>query len=43
MPAELKPVLEREMEVYAGFLEHTDYHAGRVIAAIEDLASWTTR
>ncbi len=37
MPAELKPVLEREMEVYAGFLEHTDYHVGRLIAAIEDL------
>ncbi|MDY0908243.1 arylsulfatase [Microbacterium sp. CFBP9034] len=37
MPAELKPVLEREMEVYAGFLEHTDFHVGRVIDAIEDL------
>ena len=37
MPAELKPVLEREMEVYAGFMEHTDYHVGRVIDAIEDL------
>ncbi len=37
MPAELKPVLEREMEVYAGFLEHTDYHVGRVVDAIEDL------
>ena len=37
MPAQLKPVLEREMEVYAGFLEHTDYHTGRVIDAIEDL------
>ena len=37
MPDELKPVLEREMEVYAGFLEHTDYHVGRVIDAIEDL------
>lgn len=37
MPAELKPVLEREMEVYAGFLEHTDYHVGRVLAAIEEL------
>ena len=37
MPAELKPVLEREMEVYAGFLEHTDYHVGRLIEAIEDL------
>ncbi|HNS03975.1 MAG TPA: arylsulfatase [Anaerolineae bacterium] len=37
MPAELKPVLEREMEVYAGFLEHTDYHTGRVIDAIAEL------
>jgi arylsulfatase len=37
MPAELKPVLEREMEVYAGFLEHTDYQVGRVIAALEGL------
>ena len=37
MPSELKPVLEREMEVYAGFLEHTDHHVGRVIDAIEDL------
>lgn len=37
MPAELKPVLEREMEVYAGFLEHTDHHVGRVIDAVEDL------
>ena len=37
MPDELKPVLEREMEVYAGFLEHTDHHVGRLIDAIEDL------
>jgi arylsulfatase len=37
MPAELKPVLEREMEVYAGFLEHIDYHIGRLINALEDL------
>ncbi len=37
MPDELKPVLAREMEVYAGFLEHTDYHVGRVIDAIDDL------
>jgi arylsulfatase len=37
MPAELKPVLEREMEVYAGFMEHTDHHIGRVIDTIEDL------
>jgi arylsulfatase A-like enzyme len=37
MPAELRPILEREMEVYAGFLEHTDYHVGRVVDALEQL------
>ncbi|WP_167046126.1 arylsulfatase [Salinibacterium sp. ZJ454] len=37
MPEALKPALEREMEVYAGFLEHTDHHVGRVIDAIDDL------
>jgi arylsulfatase len=39
MPAELRPVLEREMEVYAGFLEHTDFHVGRVIDALEDVGA----
>ncbi|PWC04301.1 arylsulfatase [Agromyces badenianii] len=39
MPDDLKPVLEREMEVYAGFLEHTDHHVGRVIDAIDDLGA----
>ena len=37
MDPKLKPVLEREMEVYAGFMEHTDHHVGRVIDALEDL------
>jgi arylsulfatase A-like enzyme len=37
MPAELKPVLARQMEIYAGFMEHTDHHIGRVIKAMEDL------
>jgi arylsulfatase len=37
MPAELKPVLARQMEVYAGFLEHTDHHIGRLVDALEDL------
>jgi arylsulfatase A-like enzyme len=37
MPEELQPILEREMEVYAGFLEHTDHHVGRLIDAIEQL------
>ncbi len=35
MDPALKPVLERQMEVYAGFLEHTDFHVGRLIDAIE--------
>ena len=33
----MKPVLAREMEVYAGFLEHTDYHIGRLIGTLKDL------
>jgi arylsulfatase len=37
MDPALKPVLERQMEVYAAFMEHTDHHAGRVIDAIKDL------
>jgi len=37
MDSKLRPVLEREMEVYAGFMEHTDAQVGRVIKAIEDL------
>jgi arylsulfatase len=37
MPAELKPVLARQMEVYAGFLEHTDHYVGRLIDALGDL------
>ena len=37
MPDELKPVLARQMEIYAGFLEHTDHHIGRLIDTLEDL------
>jgi arylsulfatase A-like enzyme len=37
MPDELKPVLARQMEVYAGFLEHTDHHVGRLVGALDDL------
>jgi arylsulfatase A-like enzyme len=37
MPEELKPVLARQMEVYAGFLEHTDHEVGRLIDVIDDL------
>lgn len=34
---ELKPVLARQMEIYAAFLEHTDYHIGRLIDTLENL------
>ncbi len=37
MPEGMKPVLRRQMEVYAGFLEHTDHHVGRIIDTIDDL------
>jgi arylsulfatase A-like enzyme len=37
MPAALKPILCRQMEIYAGFLEHTDHHVGRLIDALKDL------
>jgi arylsulfatase len=37
MPDDLKPVLARQMEVYAGFLEHTDHHVGRLIDALAEL------
>jgi arylsulfatase len=39
MPAELHPVLARQMEIYAGFLEQTDYEVGRLIDAIDDLGA----
>lgn len=37
MADELKPVLARQMEIYAGFLEQTDHEVGRVVDAIADL------
>jgi arylsulfatase A-like enzyme len=36
-PDEMKPVFARQMEVYAGFMEHTDHHVGRLIDALGDL------
>ncbi len=36
-PEELRPVLLREMEVYAGFLEHVDHHVGRLVDSLRDL------
>jgi arylsulfatase A-like enzyme len=37
MPEELKPVLRRQMEVYAGFLEYADHHIGRLLESVEKL------
>ncbi|MDP9144792.1 MAG: arylsulfatase, partial [Actinomycetota bacterium] len=37
MADDLKPVLARQMEVYAGFLEHTDHHVGRFLDALAEL------
>jgi len=34
---DLKPILARQMEVYAGFLEHTDHHIGRLFDTLTDL------
>ncbi|TQM57874.1 arylsulfatase [Humibacillus xanthopallidus] len=39
MPEDLKPILRRQIENYAGFLEQTDHHVGRVIQALEDLGA----
>ena len=36
-PDDMKPVLARQMEVYAGFMEHTDHHVGRLIDSLDDL------
>ena len=33
----LKPALARQMEVYAGFLENTDHHVGRVLDSLDDM------
>ncbi|MCU1476448.1 MAG: arylsulfatase [Subtercola sp.] len=33
----LKPVLARQMELYAGFMEHTDHEIGRILDALDDL------
>ncbi|HEY7064562.1 MAG TPA: arylsulfatase [Chloroflexota bacterium] len=33
----LRPVLAREMEIYAAYLEFADHHVGRVIDALQDL------
>lgn len=37
MPEAFKPVLRREMEVYAGFMEYTDHQVGRVLDMLKKL------
>jgi arylsulfatase len=37
LSADEKKLFTRQMEVYAGFAEQTDYEAGRLISAIKDL------
>ena len=37
MPEKLKPVLRRQMEVYAGFMEYTDHHVGRLFDGLRNL------
>lgn len=37
LSAEEKRLFARQMEVYAGFAEHTDYEMGRLVKAIEDM------
>jgi arylsulfatase A-like enzyme len=36
LTAEEKRLFERQMEVFAGFAEHTDYEVGRLVAALEE-------
>ncbi len=35
--AEMKPVLLRQMEIFAGFMEHTDHYIGLLVDALKDL------
>ena len=37
MPEALKPVLRRQMEVYAGFMEYADHHVGRLFEYLKSL------
>jgi arylsulfatase len=34
---DMKPVLARQMEVYAGYLENTDHHVGLLLDALQDM------
>src|SRR4051812_47856852 len=36
MDPKLRPVLAREMDIYAAFLEHADHHVGRIVDTLAD-------
>jgi arylsulfatase A-like enzyme len=40
LSAEEKRIYARMMEVFAGFLEHTDYHIGRLIGFLKDIGEY---
>ena len=40
LSAEEKKLYARMMEVFAGFLEHTDYHYGRLFQFLKDIGQW---
>jgi arylsulfatase len=37
MPKDLQPVLARQMEIYAGFMEQTDHEVGRLVETLAQL------
>jgi arylsulfatase A-like enzyme len=37
MPEAMKPILRRQMEVYAGFMEYTDHHVGRLLDGLKKI------
>ena len=39
MPEEMKPILARQMENYAGFLEHADHHLGRLVDTLAEMGA----
>jgi arylsulfatase A-like enzyme len=40
LPPDRRKIAARLMEVYAGFLAHTDHEVGRLVQAIKDLGQW---
>lgn len=37
MPPDVRKLLSRQMETFAGFVEHTDYQVGRLVTALEKM------